>query len=289
MASERCVCNKGTLTLRYEIEGKKIYECNFCELTTVRPLPNYDSLKSYYEENYASGRYSNRTYEYAVRLRKKTFKEWFRKIDGLLSRNGTLLDIGCGDGTAMDVADEYGFVVYGNDISENASKNAKKKWGERIYSGIPAENIKMENNFFDCIVMFDFIEHTTHPEQYFNLSYNLLKDNGKLVISTHDGKSIFKKLMGKSWSYLNPDEHLNIFTKTTLKIFLENAGFKINFVENVPKYVNLEFLYNELKWTSNFLYKIFSLTKKVIPSKLWDAGFYFYFGELLCVAEKVRK
>lgn len=256
---------------------------------TVRPLPDNETLKNYYEKNYLSGRYLNRTSDYAVRLREKTFEGWFELIKDLLPPDGTLLDIGCGDGTAMNVAQKYGFDVYGNDISDNASKNVKKGLGEKIYSGISIENINLREKSFDCITMFDFIEHIDNPLRYLYICHDLLKEEGRLIVSTHDSKSILKKIMGKNWSYLNPDEHLNFFTKKTLKIFLRNSGFKISFIENVPKYVNLEFLYNELKWTSNFLYRIFSLTKKIMPSKLWNAGFHFYFGEILCVAVKESK
>ncbi len=289
MSPERCICNNGILTLSYRKNGKDILRCDSCELMTVRPLPDDWTLKQYYDENYISGRYLNRTKEYAVKLREKTFREWFRLIESLLPEGGNLLDIGCGDGTAMDVAVEYGFGVYGNDISQRAAEKAKEKWGDRVYSGMRIENVNLEKDFFDCITMFDFIEHTDNPIHYLHLCRSLLKEEGILIIATHDSKSILKKIMGRSWSYLNPEEHLNLFSKKTLKIFLEKAGFKIKFIKNVAKFVNFEFLYNELKWTSHILYRIFSFIRRIIPSKLWNASFNFYFGEILCVAVKAKR
>lgn len=289
MSYEKCLCDNGILSLKYKKNDSYIFQCDFCELMTVRPLPDRETLKNYYEKNYLSGRYANRMNDYAVRLRERTFDLWFALIKDLLPASGTLLDIGCGDGTAMNVAQKYGFDVFGNDISENATKNVNNGLREKIYAGISIENINLRRRSFDCITMFDFIEHTDNPLSYLNICHDLLKDEGRLIISTHDTKSIMKKIMGRHWSYLNPDEHLNFFTKKSLKIFLEISGFKISFIKNVPKYVNLEFLYNEFKWTSNLLHRIFSLIKKILPSKLWNAGFYFYFGEILCVAVKVKK
>lgn len=287
MIPEPCICNEGRLFLRYTKNGANIYECNNCDLLTVRPLPGKDELRSFYDSNYSDGRYVNRIMEYAVKLRADTFRHWFKYFSFLLRPGDRLLDIGCGDGTGMAVAEELGFQVYGNDISMIAAKNAKLKWGERVRSGVPIENSDFEKNFFNCITMFDFIEHTTEPLETLKFCHTLLGEPGFLIIATHDGGGMLRKVMGTKWNYLNPDEHLNIFTKKTLRIFLEKSKFKIKLITNVSKTVNLEFIYNEIRFTNKYFHSGLKVLKRLIPNVIWHREFNFYPGEILCVAEKV--
>lgn len=287
MIVPQCICENGVLQKLFNKAGRDIYECNFCGLLTVYPVPDNEGLKDYYEKSYLNGRYFNRTLQYAVELREKTFFYWFNLIKNFVPPGGRLLDIGCGDGTAMRVAEKFGFYVFGNDISESASDVAKKYWGERIYTGKTIGEFNLEKKFFDCITMFDFIEHTDKPLKYLTTANALLKDDGHLIISTHDAGSVFRKIMGKNWSYLNPEEHLNCFTKKALKILLEKSKFRVKWMDNVLKYINFEFLRNEFYYTSKFLHSTFNLLKGITPVRFWNRAFPFYFGEILCVAEKV--
>jgi len=253
---------------------------------TVRPLADRDSLKKYYDDGYTSGRYLNRTKEYAVQLRRSTFKYWFNSIRHYIGEGGRFLDIGCGDGTAMMVAEELGFEVYGNDISEVASQNALQRWQNRVFSGLTVMDCNFAEGYFDCISMFDFLEHTVNPLDYLSYSNRLLKRGGHLIISTHDAGSFHRRIMGRWWSYLNPDEHMHYFNQKALTMFLKKTNFEPLHIRNVFKITNLEFLLNEFQFTNRFFYNILRGMKMIMPAILWNLKFSFNPGEILCVARK---
>ena len=69
---------------------------------------------------------------------------------------GTMLDVGCGRGEMVRIAQNMGFDAFGIEASRKMCDDMKVFFGT-------AQNIPFDDNAFDVVTMFDVLEHI--PEQ----------------------------------------------------------------------------------------------------------------------------
>lgn len=98
-----------------------------------------------------------------------------------------ILDIACGTGFGTDILASYsnGKVV-GGDISAESIEECRRQWHKpnmefRIVDGTCLE---FSDNFFDVIVSFETIEHTTNYKKMLAEFSRVLKPGGCLILST---------------------------------------------------------------------------------------------------------
>lgn len=195
---------------------------------------------------------------------KSEAKKRIRQINKYV-KSGRLLDIGCALGFFLDEA-KRDFDTYGVEISKFAVEYAKEKLGLQVILGkfLDAE---FEDAFFDCITMWDVIEHLPDPTLNLKKVYKLLKPDGLLVLSTGDIDSLVGKLMGKHWHLLLPPQHIYYFSQTTIKKLLEKIGFKVIEVKYLGKSMTLTHFLRRVC----FLFKnrpLYHLLKFVTSSKV---------------------
>ena len=107
-----------------------------------------------------------------------------------ISENMKVLDIGCGwGGMAIEIAKQTGATVKGITLSENQFATASKRAQEEGLSEkltFKLQDYRNENEIYDRIVsvgMFEHVGRKNHHE-YYNKCYELLKDNGIMLIHT---------------------------------------------------------------------------------------------------------
>src|SRR3989339_417880 len=76
-----------------------------------------------------------------------------------------ILDIACGTGFLLKVANEKGLKTFGIDISDEAVKIAKENSPSSEIITASAENLPFKNNFFDYISCLGSIEHFSDINQ----------------------------------------------------------------------------------------------------------------------------
>jgi len=74
---------------------------------------------------------------------------------------------------------------------------------------------------FDGICMSHLLEHIIDTRKFLKECYNSLKDGGVIAIILPDGETVPSNTLGDS-----SNTHEMLFTPITLKLYLENAGFK---------------------------------------------------------------
>jgi len=104
----------------------------------------------------------------------------------------SILDIGCGTGTELDLLAGYGRVI-ALDINQTALKIARQKNYRTISADI--EKLSLPENSYDAVCCFDSLEHLTDEQKVLNNIFRSLKDDGYLLFtvpafqflfSTHD-------------------------------------------------------------------------------------------------------
>lgn len=124
--------------------------------------------------------------EYVIENESQTFKEHFEryKFASEYTKNRIVLDIACGSGYGTDYLMRNGAKkVIGADISENAIKTAREKYlGE--FQVMNAIKLDFQDNYFDCVVSFETIEHLIEYKLFLDEIRRVTKNNGTVIMST---------------------------------------------------------------------------------------------------------
>lgn len=101
---------------------------------------------------------------------------------------GRLLDFGCGMGHFLAYADQAGWEVFGVDLSANTVRNAREIFKVNAVCG----GIEQAEHFgtrFDCITLWNVLDHVGEPVPILQRLHALLADGGKLIIRVLNRRS----------------------------------------------------------------------------------------------------
>lgn len=235
-------CGERTITLyenvrdTFSCDAFSILRCTGCGLDQTFPVP--DNLKDYYDTIYYGNRHGF-TEQYCIKRRAGIV---FSALDN--KKADRLLDIGCGDGSFIRYMKQKGFDVAGTEINPDQSLFHDL----RVSNGI--ENLAGSEPF-DCITMWHTLEHMPDIGYMFSHVYNLLADNGRLVIAVPNKGSIQSRLFKRMWLHLDVPRHIYHFDSGSLESCLEKSGF------NVESVTYQEFEYDLLGWVQSALNSVF--------------------------------
>ncbi|MCE5340394.1 MAG: class I SAM-dependent methyltransferase [Planctomycetaceae bacterium] len=145
------------------------------------------------------------------------------------------LEIGCGcGGFSALVKRRYGAESWGIEIEEKAAKEAAKKLDKVINSDVSESLRSVPDNYFDCIILFDIVEHLVDPYSMLDALKVKLSKTGVIVTSIPNVRywSNFKEFVLKgNWDYkdqgIMDKTHLRFFTrKSNIKMF-KNLNFQV--------------------------------------------------------------
>lgn len=145
----------------------------------------------------------------------------FRFLPTPTGRQRRVLDIGCGDGSWLDRARAAGWDAAGVEPDPAARVRAAERGmdvRERLADWDEAAS-------FDFITLNHVIEHLHAPQEVLRQCFDLLRPGGMLHIETPNAKSFGLQLYGRNWRGLEPPRHLMLFTRSSLRLVVANAGF----------------------------------------------------------------
>lgn len=213
----RCnICESLKPQLFIRKDGYEIYRCPECGLAFTHPIPGqlFDQYDSSYFELYSRRR--------EFRLRRANTR--LKQIE-LMIEPGRLLDIGCSLGYFVEVANARGWKACGLDVSEHAVNEARKL-GLDIRLGT-LEQVSFPAGSFDCVTMWDVLEHVPDPTRHMLEVKRILVNGGLVVIGTPDLDHLAFRIRRANWRHLKPAEHIYYFSKSSIRALLLKTGFEI--------------------------------------------------------------
>jgi 2-polyprenyl-3-methyl-5-hydroxy-6-metoxy-1,4-benzoquinol methylase len=131
----------------------------------------------------------------------------------------TLLDVGCGEGLfGHTLKQKRNIVVWGVELFEKEANKAKDKLDRVLVGNIELNHLDLPNDYFDCVVFNDVLEHLQYPWIVLNKIKKYLKQGGYVIASIPNIRyyEIVKKLLlKKEWEY----EDSGVMDKTHLRFF----------------------------------------------------------------------
>lgn len=208
--------------------------CPLCESDASRALFEKDGLA--YEScsrcGLASrgGQESEPTYhDYLPQLTRElppVTRERYRGIlEDLASyrRTGRYLDVGCGGGFFVEVAQELGWEAEGLEVSEAAVNFGREK-GLRLHHGT-IQAVAPDEGAFDVLTMMEVLEHVFEPVDLLRHCARALRPGGVLYLTTPNWGSLSRRLIGKDWFPISRD-HVAYFQPSTVRDALRRAGLE---------------------------------------------------------------
>ena len=266
MEKQRCYyCGSQALTVRYDLGAHKILKCRECALMQLSPMPSVTDTASVYSDIFYFQNQQfydldhGNLYGYVDYIAERVNKlrehrpiaeflrdRYHRLAPAQTSPRLRLLDVGCGLGYFLDVAQDVGFEVVGVEFNPGAVRAIRNKYAFTVHEGA-VETSPLEESSFDVITMFDVIEHLHDPRATILHLHKLLRPGGGIAISTMDSESLMSRLLGKRLEdFRRTSEHLFFFSRTTLTNLLEKTGYRVHSIKSYGHTFELAFLLERL-------------------------------------------
>lgn len=188
------------------------------EMLETFPQPEEDKLPVYYKsDDYISHTDSKRNlFEKVYHLvRNIALKRKLKLINSVSTETKNLLDIGCGTGDFLQVAQNNNWNVTGIEPNEKARALANTKISNQVLNA--SELINLKKNSFDIITLWHVLEHLPNIEDQISVLKKLLKHNGTIIIAVPNHKSFDASYYKTFWAAYDVPRHLWHFSKTAIK------------------------------------------------------------------------
>jgi 2-polyprenyl-3-methyl-5-hydroxy-6-metoxy-1,4-benzoquinol methylase len=196
----------------------RIVRCRCCGLAYTNPRPTPQSIARYYPEDYSPHQPRHRPEH---RGRRNPFRAWLPS-----TREGRLLDFGCGSGDLLRLMHGRGWQVTGIDASPRIVHKVRESFGLHALVGtLPHPDLVPAS--FDAITMAESLEHVHNPLRVLREACRLLTPGGRIIISVPNLDSLPFRWFGADWIGLDTPRHLTHFTPTSLRQMLVAAGFPV--------------------------------------------------------------
>jgi len=187
-----------------------------------------------------------------------------------LPEGAEVLDVGCGNGVISRYLGEKGFTVRGVDVSAKAIERARSlnTFPNVRFEVVSAEQLVADGTRYHAVVCSEVLEHLNDPGKLLKVLYQILHEDGVLVVTVPNGKGPRESLVTKPvqrmqkrngwiWRTVNgfkkslgyqgttvqsaADDltHIQFFTRPALEKLASDNTFrivrfgKVNFVEDV--------------------------------------------------------
>ena len=137
--------------------------------------------------------------------------------------NARLVDIGCGDGNFVRLAEQLGYAAEGLEFDAQAVAAARAQGLTIHLGGLPETGLATAA--YDAVTLSQVIEHVHDPLAALRECARLLRPGGTVWVATPNVDAPGHRRFGPHWRGLEPPRHLVLFNAAALTRALAEAGF----------------------------------------------------------------
>ncbi len=196
----------------------------------------------------------------------------FRALSRFVSPPGRLLDIGCGNGRLLCMAQRAGWDVKGLELSANMAEYVREKLGVEVIVGNFLEVVPEAGDAgaFDVVILRHVIEHLPDSLDAMARIRAYLRSGGHLMLEMPNIESMTKKwsrfvvgagLYRRRFAEDFMAGHCNEFCKKSMRFLAEKTGYELVLWESYSSKPLTNWFYNRIPVGS----KARALLRRVTP------------------------
>lgn len=188
-----------------------VYQCSGCGLVQLSNAP-----VPYYKEVIRAAAFSKEMKDF----RMAQFNSFIQRFS---LKGKKVIEIGCGCGEFLMIAQQCGVDAYGLEFSEQSVTQCISR-GLQVSRGfIQKTTDKLNHAPFDAFFILNFLEHLPEPNSALRGIYNNLTDDAAGLVEVPNFDMILRKKLFSEFI----SDHLLYFTRETLNTTLRLNGFDI--------------------------------------------------------------
>lgn len=223
----------------FQISSRRMVRCRACGLIYRNPRPTARGLASTNVQD-------SMDFLWEERVGGRRSQQFRRFLDSFPDRPGRLLDIGCGSGFFLKMAQERGWDAVGVDLNSQAVAYAKTHHQvDAVCSDV--RDVPFPEGSFDLVTLWNVLDHIPDPFDLLTEVRRVVKDHGYLFIRTPNvvwqlqGYKLANLLRRIGWGTIFDERpyttfifHLCNFSPRTLRMLLDRSGFVPLSIKNSP-------------------------------------------------------
>jgi len=218
------LCGSRDLQGYWSCEGFRYVRCGNCGLIIQNPRPPGERISQRYGQSYLEYELANEDNFFRLMLLGLQDVN-FPEIEEDIGTDKTFLDIGCATGKLLEYMKKKGWKEQGVEICRESAQYGIEKRNLSVFIGELRE-AGFADNFFSVVHCSHLVEHLRDPKDFFHRVFRLLRKDGYFICTTPNSDGFQGKLKKETWRSAIAD-HLFLFSRKTLKRYLQDAGFTI--------------------------------------------------------------
>lgn len=220
-------CGSSEISSSFTVNRFSHVRCKNCQMVYVNPR---------FKESFAHDLYNEDDYTefYKIKLipsidyrRNVLAVNKYNQIMRFFDKPGNVLDIGCGLGEVLSVFQENEWDALGIEFNEFAANYSRKQFSLKVINKSIYDFDSSEK--YDVIMLWGVLEHFFEPKRVLAKVYELLKDDGLLVLEVPCADSVlvrYYEMTSKSVDrIIEGDRHIMLFSLRSLNETTDEAGF----------------------------------------------------------------
>ena len=232
------ICEAVQTHYAFTFQGYPIWRCEMCDSLYLNPQPTDEVLAEIYGNRYFLGADTPEAHEQRKQLKQATARGYLDQLKNYRKglTNGSLLEVGCGQGEFLIEAEAEGYDVTGVEYSAHAVEIAQSNLQRGHVLIGEVETADLPPHSFDVVVSTDVIEHVRDPKAYLRAIHRVLKPGGILLMVTISLDTLTAKVLQHRWMEFKI-EHMHYFSDNALHGLLMTQGY--HQVRRLPAYKRL--------------------------------------------------
>ncbi|MCZ7401443.1 MAG: class I SAM-dependent methyltransferase [Candidatus Methanoperedens sp.] len=220
-------CGSSEISNSFPVNRFTHVRCKNCQMVYVNPR---------FKESFAHDLYNEKDYTefYKIKLipsidyrRNVLAVNKYNQIMRFFDKPGNVMDIGSGLGEVLSVFKERGWDSLGIEFNEFAANYSRTEFGLKIVNKSIFDFDSSEK--YDLIMLWGVLEHFFEPRKVLEKAYELLNDDGLLVLEVPSADSVlvryYERTLKSVDRIIEGDRHLMLFSLRSFKEITEKAGF----------------------------------------------------------------
>jgi SAM-dependent methyltransferase len=209
-----------------------VHRCLDCGLHYTKAIPSSDSIGAFYKaDSYDSHRMDNqslisRIYRFVRKINVAKKVKWIRRY----SRQGLVVDYGCGLGHLVAALKKEGFQAEGYEIDSDVRALTKSQL--KIETHALERFMDLKDESVDVLSMWHVLEHVYDLNDDFQQIVDKVAQNGTMIIAVPNFRSFDARFYKNYWEAYDLPRHLYHFDNHSIMSFASRFG--LNLESKIP-------------------------------------------------------